>query len=470
MNVIAKTLIFLLIGSLPLCAGAVTPDCLLMLGATSPTDSDGVEPVRTAYHRLLDVLGGSLDSRTLREMEKAENPFRLPDAFEAKGELPKHLKTLEAMIEARGWDSPALRAALRLDLGRRAELVIETEARRAEIGRFQWKDTRVQTDKRFSPHAISPDGRWLVVPDIGRDAIQGFTNIPVHVTSLETGTTRTHVYPGHPERRMNGTVAFSPDGKNLLLFNDSHVASAIPFVEGKPQWSQAVSYDQREAKTALRIANTSENPRYAFTGRQLPIRRYDLQTNQVSTAKFDATVLGGEIINSGSVGKSDAAYVRVQKEGNAGSVVTFDFGTGNEPRNVRVVAQWPKFEPVSNLVWTEQNQPITIHKHSLYEWPTPNEPRLLFTFSGDGEGPPHLKKSSVLHTDSNGRLMAATLSTNAQWWVEIFDLKSKKLVGRLQLPDETREARLSPDGDSLILYEPHRITRFNYKRRLFEGK
>jgi len=201
------------------------------------------------------------------------------------------------------------------------------------------------------------------------------------------------------------------------------------------------------------------------------VRRFDLQTHSLSAADLSSVTSGSVILRSGSVGQTESAYVQTRKENGTGSLIAFEFGNTDTPQNPRALANWPaRLKEPTEIFWTAENKPLTLHDNVVYEWPTPDEPRKFITFSGSGEGPPELRTGRQEFTHSNGTLMVMVLNAKGRTWAEIFDMNTKQLVGRLQLPDDTHEARLTADGERLILSRAERVTVFNYQLRLHEAK
>ncbi len=450
---------------------ATAPNCLVQFAMTSPDDPDGVALSLATYENLFDTLGGQANAETLRKMA-ANNPFEVPDQNGTDlGTIKKHLKEFEALITRRGWNTPGVREKLVASLDSRARNTGQGKQAVDRAGKDLWSDFDVPTEFWIPAHAVSPDGNWLAILDLPEENFSR-TGALFHLTNLNTRQTKTYSYPAEPAEKMNGRIAFTPDGNSVVLFTEDKRARQVPLVDHVPDWTHLKKLnDYLMLATSPRRMGSSENQSYVYSETNNPIRRTHLQTHRTERADVtDEMFESGKYIarRSGSVGTTDSAYVHLENKRVNAKLVAFDFGPDGKPLNPRTLAQWSNGLGLEVVYWNKANEPITQLGMDFYEWPTPTKPKLLYQPSGNGRGPEPLRNYRQFEGDGSGSTIVMMLILGDKRWAEVFDLEKKRVTASFALPDHTDKIQLTPDGKRLIVKIKNQTRVMNYLARVDE--
>ncbi len=430
----------------------------------SPDDANAVELVSAAYRELWQTLGSKFPPEVFARMQKESDPFSVPEMDGVDtGTLRKHLLNLKELVERKRWNTPAVRERLRGDLAERT--------RGRQVAQVQQRATVAQTWPNYSIPVsggrlarLSPDGRYVIAtsinaPDSGPPGVYAYDLKTKHWLFTPT-----------PEKENYHHPTVSRHGDELIFPLENFKYRRVPFINGKPVWDKVRSPSEEPATVV------SENVVYLGLG-FATIRRWDLANNAISVVKLGDRLKGNKRTRSVEpIAGTDLLQLLVEdSEQKTVYAEKLKVGPNGDVTVLETVGPWKtESEPTPlNVTWSPDGKHHLAWKQNLTSVstiePGSAAPRFLFSpkINGNYGGVADVAVNS--QTSEAGILFTRyNLDTGLppECWVEVVDMTTKVIKGKVPLPWYTDHVSFSPDGESLVTRQQAEVTVVNYRQYL----
>ncbi len=457
----------------------VVANCPLSFATVSDA-TDGEALVVQTYRGLWDQVGGArLSPESIGAIVSGKDPFLIPEQKgEDLGTLQKRMKELEALADARGWNTPAIREAVLRDVHSRLNGTVVAIAKQDVAVRAS-----THAEVNFPEETISmlpPDGKSLVA--VAGTKVKGLKGnaYPFVVYDIDTG--KMEMRKGPPGPISN--VSFSTDGQWLYSAAPGEQLLKVPYHGGHPDWSKAVTLGEK-AKYNLTegIALPTRDGQRVFVSKAFgkrPSHVFDIVTGERREIKLGKYDDKWEPENWGMVPGSDDLYFTVFNSEKR----TTDLHRVTVDEKGKVEKDGPSVKLPSlgdpHVVWNpDGKQFLAYGKSEVVFSPGKKKEAALVMELPLGSG--YHIESVALHPDGAGaavlvlpepRRLGRRANRNPPppnpSRVEWIDLRTQKVTGAYELP-EGWYSRLEflPDGRVAIhAKESGRVTILNLKFRL----
>ncbi len=254
MYALRRTLLCAVLMGAPL--WAANGNCDFSFGMLAAVELNQNVVVET-YRSLLEVFAGKLRLSDLKALRDGKNPFLLADSADRDLHvLRKQLKTFQSLLEAKGLDTPEVRSSLIDELAKNIEGVEANAARTRKLQDY-WFEVPKSSGQSSSLNFITP------VP--GKTLLWRLKAVPL---SPEVFWVDKEGIPHlqQTEKILTGFAKLraTPDGSALLVASAEGWYHQVPWNNGPPDWSKAISVKSpRKKESWFRRTFVSEENIYA---------------------------------------------------------------------------------------------------------------------------------------------------------------------------------------------------------------